>query len=164
MNEQSEINKKAWEYRAYEYWLKNYGLPEVRAKIIMEDPIARLKNHGKYFQNVNGLKIANPCGSNGRRAVALALLGADVTVFDISEENKEYALELSRCAHVNLNYIVGDFYDVDMNVYGNYFDILYLEGGILHYFHDIDKFMKMLFLMLKPNGQIILNDFHPSEK
>lgn len=57
--------------------------------------MARLKKHSKYFQNVKDLKIANPCGSNGRRAVALALLGADVTVFDISEENKRYALELA---------------------------------------------------------------------
>ena len=164
MNKQSEINKKAWEYRAYEYWLKNDGLPEERAKIIMENPMARLKQHGKYFSNINGLKIANPCGSNGRRAVALALLGADVTIFDISEENKKYALELADCSQVKLDYIVSDLYDVDMNVYGNYFDMLYLEGGILHYFHDIDKFMETLFSMLKPNGKIILNDFHPFRK
>ena len=164
MNEQSAINKKAWEYRAYEHLLKNEGLPEERAKIIMKNPMARVKQHGKYFCNINGLKIANPCGSNGRRAVALALLGADVTVFDISEENKKYALELAHYSHIKLNYIVGDFYDVDINVYENYFDMLYLEGGILHYFYDIDKFMEILFLMLKPKGKIILNDFHPFRK
>jgi ubiquinone/menaquinone biosynthesis C-methylase UbiE len=96
--------------------------------------------------------------------VALALLGADVTVFDISDESKRYALELAECSHVKLDYIVGDLYDVDMNVYENYFDMLYLEGGILHYFHDIDKLMETLFLMLKPNGKIILNDFHPFRK
>ena len=73
-------------------------------------------------------------------------------------------MELANCSHVELNYILGDLYDVDMNEYGNYFDILYLEGGILHYFHDIDKFLETLFLMLKPNGQIILNDFHPFRK
>lgn len=164
MNEQSAINKKAWEYRAYEYWLKNDGLPEERAKIIMKNPMERLKQHGKYFSNIKGFKIANPCGSNGRRAVALALLGADITVFDISEENKKYALELAWHSNVKLDYIVGDLYDVDMNVYGNYFDMLYLEGGILHYFHDIDRFMGTLFSMLKPHGKIILNDFHPFRK
>lgn len=164
MNEQSAINKKAWEYRAYEAWVKSNGLPEERAKVIMENPMAILKQHGKYFTNINGLKIANPCGSNGRRAVALALLGADVTIFDISEENKKYAMELAKCAHVKLDYIVGDLYDVNMNDYGNYFDMLYLEGGILHYFHEIDRLMQTLYLMLKPNGQIILNDFHPFRK
>ena len=164
MNEQSAKNKKAWEYRAYEYWLKSSGLPEECAKTIKENPMARLKQHGKYFRDINNLRIANPCGSNGRRAVALALLGADVAVFDISEENKRYALELADCAKVNLNYIVGDLYDTDMNVYGNYFDMLYLEGGILHLFHDLDKLMSTLFLMLKPDGKIVLNDFHPFRK
>jgi SAM-dependent methyltransferase len=164
MREQSSTNKKAWEYRAYEYWLKSDGLPEECARIIMKNPMERLKHHGKYFRNVNGLKIANPCGSNGRRAVALALLGADVTVFDISDENKRYALELANCAEVKLDYIVGDLYDVDINEYENFFDMLYLEGGILHYFHDIDKFMERLFLMLKPYGHIVLNDFHPFRK
>jgi len=164
MKEQSLINKKAWEYRAYEFWLKNDGQPETYAKTIMKDPMARLKKHGKYFTDIKGLKIANPCGSNGRRAVALALLGAEVTVFDISEENKKYALELANCSQVKLNYIVGDLYDLDRKVYDSYFDILYLEGGILHYFHDIDKFMETLFFMLKPNGKIILNDFHPFRK
>jgi SAM-dependent methyltransferase len=164
MNEQSKANKKAWEYRAYEFWLKSNGLPQEYAKDVMKNPMARLKHHGKYFQNISGLKIANPCGSNGKRALALALLGADVTIFDISEENRKYALELADCAQVKLDYIIGDFYDVDMNIYENYFDMLYLEGGVLHYFHDINKLMKKLFLILKPNGQIVLNDFHPVGK
>jgi len=164
MNKQSEKNKKAWEYRAYEYWVKNDGLPEECAEFIRKDPMARLKKHGKYFCNIEGLKIANPCGSNGRRAVALGLLGADVTIFDISEENKKYALELAGCLEVKMDYIVGDLYNIDEKVYGNYFDMLYLEGGILHYFHNIDQLMEVLFSMLKPNGQIILNDFHPFRK
>ncbi|MEG2655909.1 MAG: class I SAM-dependent methyltransferase [Clostridium sp.] len=164
MNNQSEVNKRAWEYRAYEFWVKSDGLPQELAKKIIENPISRLKKHGKYFSDVKDLKIANPCGSNGRRAVALALLGANVTVFDISEDNKKYAMELAACSNVKLDYIVGDLYDIDMNKYKNYFDMLYLEGGILHYFHDIDKFMQILFSVLKPGGQVVLNDFHPFRK
>jgi hypothetical protein len=82
----SMINKKAWEYRSYEYWYNQYT-PEALAAVIKEDPSARLRYHQKYFRNVSGLEIANPCGSNGRIAVPLTLLGADVTVFDISTEN-----------------------------------------------------------------------------
>ena len=52
MKEESASNKKAWEYRTYEYWLKSDGPPENRAKVIMENPLARLKKHSKYFQNV----------------------------------------------------------------------------------------------------------------
>lgn len=164
MDQYAEKNKKAWEFRSYEHAVKNIGKPMDQAALISKNPLAVLKRHGKYFKDVKGLKIGNPCGSYGRRALALSLLGAEVTVFDISEENRRYALELSEYADVKLSYEVCDVYDIDMNEYQSYFDKLYLEGGILHYFHDIDQLMKILYQLLKDFGQIILNDFHPFRK
>ena len=164
MSEMSEANKKAWEYRAYEFWNKHEGTPEEAAGFIAADPMARLKRHGRYFGDVRGKKVANLCGSNGRRAVALALLGAGVTVFDISEENKRYALELAACANVRIEYVLGDLYDIDIPAYGGTFDMLYLEGGIMHYFCDLTKLMQLLFSLLKPGGAMVLDDFHPLRK
>lgn len=164
MNEQSINNKQAWEYRAYEFWYKKDGSPMEKAKQILNNPIASLKKHQQYFDNIKGKKIANLCGSNGRRAVPLSLLGAEVTVFDISEENKRYALELASCANTSIEYVVGDIYDIDLNKYKESFDILYLEGGILHYFNDIDKFMAVLFSILKKGGRMILSDYHPLKR
>jgi 2-polyprenyl-3-methyl-5-hydroxy-6-metoxy-1,4-benzoquinol methylase len=164
MNSQSRINKKAWEYRAYEFWNKRDGAPMESASKILRNPRACLKKHKEHFNDLKGKKIANICGSNGRRAVPLSLMGAEVTVFDISEENKRYALELARCANTTIEYIVEDIYDIDLNEYKEYFDILYLEGGILHYFSDINKFMKILYSLLKDGGRIVLSDFHPIRK
>lgn len=164
MNKASEINKIAWEYRAYEYWHKCNGTPEECAECIKADPLKKLKSHGKYFEDVEGLKIANPCGSCGRRAVALALLGARVTVFDISKENERYARELAEKAQVPLEYVVGDFYDIDLTRYEGDFDMVYLEGGVLHYFHDIKLLMAVLSRLLKKGGGFVLSDFHPFRK
>jgi len=164
MNEQSIVNKKAWEYRAYEWWNKRYGSPLDKANKILKDPKGCLKKHKQYFDNIEGKKIANLCGSNGRKAVPLALLGADVTVFDISEENRKYALELAECANTYIDYIICDLYDINLKEYGAHFDILYLEGGILHYFNDINKLMSIFYLLLKAGGEMILSDFHPLRK
>lgn len=164
MHEASFQNKTAWEYKAYDAWVKRDGPPAEKARKITENPLGCLKRHQKYFRDIAGLKIANLCGSNGRKAVPLALLGADVTVFDISEGNKKYALELSAAAKVSLNYVVCDLYELDLNAYEKAFDMLYLEGGILHYFHDIDKLMAILYTLLKPGGQMVLSDFHPYRK
>jgi 2-polyprenyl-3-methyl-5-hydroxy-6-metoxy-1,4-benzoquinol methylase len=164
MNEQSIKNKRAWEYRAYEFWNNRDGSPMDKAIKIQKNPIECLKKHKEYFNNIEGKKIANLCGSNGRKAVPLALLGADVTVFDISEENKKYALELAQCANTSINYVVGDIYDIDLKEYEGFFDILYLEGGILHYFNDISKLMTILYSLLKHGGIMILSDFHPLRK
>lgn len=127
----------------------------------MVDPKASLKKHQDYFQEVTGQRIANLCGSNGRKAVPLALLGADVTVFDISEDNRRYALELAACAETKIEYVVGDIYEIDLKRYRKQFDVLYLEGGILHYFHDLKAFTAILFALLKPGGKLILSDYHP---
>jgi len=164
MNEQSKQNKRAWEYRAYEFWVKRHGLPEEKAKELLKDPLSSLKKHKQYFEHIEGMKIANLCGSNGRKAVPLALLGADVTVFDISEENRKYALELAASANTQIDFIVTDIYDIDLKKYKSYFDLLYLEGGILHYFGDVEKLMSVLYSLLKDSGKLILSDFHPIRK
>lgn len=164
MNDQSITNKEAWEYRAYEFWNKRDGTPMEAAKKILGNPQARLKKHQQYLTNVQGRKIANLCGSNGRKAVPLALLGAEVTIFDISEENKRYAIELAHHANTSIDYIVGDIYDIDLKKYKNYFDILYLEGGVLHYFNVIDKLMTILFSILKSGGKMVLSDYHPLKR
>src|SRR5699024_12085863 len=120
----------------------------------------RLRKHQEYFENVKGINVGNICGSNGRKAVPLSLLGADVTVFDISEENKRYALELADCANTSIDYVVGDIYDMKLNIYAGYFDVLYLEGGLLHYFKYIYKLIDILFLIFKKYVYIILNNFN----
>lgn len=163
MREQASINKAAWEYRAYDFW-NQAGSPAEKAADIKSDPLARFHFHRKYFENIARKKIANPCGSNGRMAVPLALLGAEVTVFDISDENKRYALELAKEAGVSIQYVLGDFCETDLVEHGEEFDIVFAEGGIIHYFSDIDVFTKMLYSIIKTNGQLILSDFHPYRK
>ena len=51
-----------------------------------------------------------------------------------------------------------------MSKYGGCFDVVFMEGGVLHYFHDIDEFMKIMNLLLKSGGKMICSDFHPFTK
>ena len=76
MKDYSIQNKRAWEYNAYEFWVKQMGAPAERAKKIRENPIKQLKQYSAYFDTYDGVKIANICGSCGKKAVPLALLGA----------------------------------------------------------------------------------------
>ncbi len=71
-------NKKAWEYNAYEFWVKQSGAPVDRAKRDLENPIGMLKRYSDYFDTYSGITIANICGSCGKKAVPLAILGAEV--------------------------------------------------------------------------------------
>lgn len=164
MRDYSMQHKKAWEYNAYEFWVKNAGTPAERAKQDMDNPIGMLRRYSQYFDTYDGVKVANICGSCGKKAIPLALLGAQVTVFDISEENKKYALEVAEAANENITFEVCDILEIDTEKYGNYFDVVFMEGGILHYFHDIDEFMCMMYSLLKKGGKMICSDFHPFTK
>lgn len=160
----SAQNKKAWEYSAYEFWVKHEGSPEESARRAMENPVGMLRKYAAYFDAYEGKRVANICGSCGKKAIPLAILGADVTVFDISKENQRYALEVAEAAQVRINYQVGDVLEIDMNRYGHAFDVVFMEGGILHYFHDIDQFMTVMRALLKDGGKMICSDFHPFNK
>lgn len=160
----SAQNKKAWEFSAYDFWLKEAGAPSERAKKIRLDPEASLKRYSAYFESYRDVRIANICGSCGKKAVPLALLGADVTVFDISEDNRRYAMELAQATHVQLQYEVCDVLEIDMDRFGNSFDVVFMEGGVLHYFHDIQQFMGIMHSLLKPGSKLICSDFHPFTK
>ena len=164
MNEYSLQHKKAWEFDAYGFWVNHEGTPEERARKDMEDPRGMLRKYAVYFDRFEGVRIANVCGSCGKKAIPLALLGADVTVFDISEDNKRYAMETAQAANVRIGFEVCDILEIDRAKYAGCFDVVFMEGGILHYFHDIDAFMQMMFLLLKPGGKMICSDFHPFTK
>ena len=164
MNNQSEMNKKAWNYRAYEFWNMYNGVPKDVANEMVKNPHNWVEKHIEYLGDVKGKKIANLLGSNGRKAIPLALLGADVTVVDISEYNRKYAMEVAQEAGVIVNYIVSDFLELDIDNMRNSFDIAYSEGGILHFFSDLNEVSKKIYELIKVGGKLVLNDFHPFRK
>ena len=164
MEEYSKKHKEAWEFNAYNFWVKTSGTPEERAKKDLENPKGMLRKYAAYFDKFEGVRVANICGSCGKKAIPLALLGAEVTIFDISEENKKYAMEVAEAASTKIDFVVGDVLEIDMEKYGEYFDVVFMEGGILHYFHDIDQFMKIMKGICKKGGKLICSDFHPFTK
>ena len=164
MEDYSLQNKKAWEYNAYDFWVRTAGTPEQRALEDKSDPVRMLRRYAQYFDRYEGLKVANICGSCGKKAIPLALLGSEVTVFDISEQNKRYALETAEAAGVKITYEVCDVLSIDLDKYRGFFDVVFMEGGILHYFHDISSFMAMMCALLREGGKMICSDFHPFTK
>ena len=76
--------------------MKHAGTPADRAQKDLENPRRMLKQFVDYFDTFEGIKVANICGSCGKKAIPLALLGSEVTIFYISEDNKKYALEVAK--------------------------------------------------------------------
>lgn len=165
MNDQSHVNEVAWNYRAYEHWTRATGTPAEYAAKLRQNINGNInERYVDLLTDVRGKRILNALGSNGRKAVPLCLLGAEVTIVDISEENQRYALELAKHAGVELRYELGDFATYENAAFEGYFDIAFSEGGILHYFNDLNGFFEKLSQYLRTGGTLIINDFHPFRK
>ena len=157
--ESTEINKKAWDFDSYDFWVKKYGTPEVMAENIKTNQDDIFYKYQPYLGDVINKDIVCVCDSCGRLANSLAFHGANVTVFDNSIMGEKYATECSLFLNNRLNYLVRDF-SKDSVVF-NKFDIAVSSVGVLHYFVDIKKFMNNVFALLKEGGIYVIHDFHP---
>ncbi|SET37796.1 class I SAM-dependent methyltransferase [Paenibacillus sp. NFR01] len=154
-------NKIAWETKAYRAWLHKFGTPAELAEDLKKSNRHYLRHWLKYIGDPAGKRVLNLLGSNGVKAIALALLGADVTVVDLSEENRRYAAEVSSAAGVKLDYICSDVLHIpDEEALGT-FDIVLMEFGILHYFTDLPSLFSVTRRRLRPGARLLLTDFHP---
>lgn len=154
-------NEEAWNKETYNAWVKRFGTSKEAAEKIKSMPEKKLNVLLDKFGDVKGKKIFNLMGSNGNKAVALALLGAQVTVVDFSEGNKRYALDLAKDCGVEINYILSDVLNMPEEVITGNYDIVFAEMGILHYFSDLAPFIKVMSDLLKEGGKAVIRDFHP---
>lgn len=160
--ESTQQNKKAWNNGTYESWVNRFGTPKEASEKIKQDPIKRIGTAFKFMgEDIKGKSIINLLGSNGNKAVALALLGANVTVVDFSFENERYATELAKQAGVELKYIVSDVLNLPSHELANQYDLVFMEFGILHYFTDLSPLFNLVHSLLNNGGMMILQDFHP---
>ena len=156
-----EINQASWNSESYRAWIERFGEPNKAAEKIKADPLKILSSLKENFTEVKGKKILNIMGSNGIKGVALALLGADVTIVDFSEENRQYALEVAASAKTEIKYILSDILEIKKHVEDCSFDLAFGEMGILHYFTDLQPLMLIVHDLLKNKGKFVLKDFHP---
>ena len=158
----ADDNRFAWDADAYRAWVTAHGTPESQARVLMSDPRHKLRRLLPHVGDLDGAVVANPLGSHGRCAVAMALLGAQVTAFDFSSSNRRYAMELAEAAAVELEYVCTDFLEVDLDLYGGQFDLVVMELGIAHWFTDLEAFTRTAVALAKNGARVVLQDFHPA--
>jgi SAM-dependent methyltransferase len=157
----SRHNQEAWSQNSYDAWVERHGGPAEAAARIAADPAARLAPLGRHLGELRGVKVANLLGSHGAKAVAMALLGADVTVVDISPANAAYATALAAAAGVPVRYVVADVLSLPAAELTGDYGLVLMELGVLHYFVDLAPLADTVARLLRPGGRLVLHDFHP---
>ncbi|WEG13193.1 class I SAM-dependent methyltransferase [Pullulanibacillus sp. KACC 23026] len=159
-SQNTAISLNAWNTGTYEAWVNRFGNPVQLGEAIRKQPEKRLVTVSHYLGNLTGKKVFNLMGSNAIKGVAMACLGATVTVLDLSEESGTYARELAEAAGVSLTYIVGDVLETEQ-LPSEGADRILMERGILHYFVDLQPLMTRVAAWLADGGRFVLQDFHP---
>ncbi|MDF2891316.1 MAG: hypothetical protein K0R80_1683 [Clostridia bacterium] len=154
-------SQNAWNEEPYEAWVERFGAPRPAAEKLKKNPATKLYPIIQHFGDVKGKRIMNLMGSNGIKAVALALLGAKAAVIDISQGNAKYARELAEEANVDIKFIVCDVLEIPKEELYPQYDIVFAELGILHYFVDLKPFFDTAYKLLNNGGRFVLRDFHP---
>lgn len=158
---ENKIDQNVWNEDTYEAWIARFGTPKEAAVKLKMDPKVKLYPILQYFGDVKGKKVLNLMGSNGVKATALSLLGAESAVIDISQGNAKYAKELAAEAGVQIDYLVTDVLDLKASELKQEYDVVFAELGIVHYFTDLKPFFNIAFSLLNKGGRFVLRDFHP---
>jgi SAM-dependent methyltransferase len=97
----------------------------------------------------------------GQDSIALARHGAQVTGIDLSDDAIAKAIELADACGQSVKFICCDIYDLP-NQLNETFDIVFTSYGTIGWLPDLDKWANVIRHFLKPGGQFIFADFHPS--
>ena len=104
----------------------------------------------KWFPELNGLKILGLASGGGQQGPVLAASGADVTIFDNSENQLNQDRKLSKEFNLNIKTIQGDM--KDLSIFADQsFDIVFNPCSVV-FAENLKPIWQECFRVLKPNG------------
>jgi len=114
----------------------------------------------KLFRDVEGKKVLCLAAGGGQQSVVFSLLGADVTVCDISISQLELDEKAALYYGYEIKTINSDMRDLSL-LENSYFDIVY-QPVSLCFVPDIEKVYSEAYRVLKNNGIYSVNHCNPS--
>lgn len=100
----------------------------------------------------------------GQDTLSLARLGATVTGVDISDEAIAFAQQLSEQSGIPATFYRADLFDwfADSLQQGRQYDIAFSSYGAICWLSNLKLWAKGVASVLKPNGRLVMIDFHPA--
>ena len=153
-----DVNRKAWDQRT-----------EVHVNSEFYDNERFLKTKASLNQieldilgdNLIGKKVLHLQCHFGQDSISLAQLGAEVTGVDFSPKAIETANQLAIETNTDIEFICCDIFDLPNRLKGE-FDLVFSSYGTIGWLPDIDKWGSIVSHFLKPQGELLLVEFHPA--
>jgi SAM-dependent methyltransferase len=156
MDEYRSSNRRMWnEFTHINARSALYQLEEFKAGQNKLNPLERGE-----LGDVAGKMLLHLQCHFGMDTLSWAMLGAQVTGVDFSDEAVALARSLSAELHIPGRFICSDIYDLPQ-VLDETFDIVYTSYGVLCWLSDIPGWAKLAARCLKPGGVFYMAEFHP---
>jgi ubiquinone/menaquinone biosynthesis C-methylase UbiE len=112
-----------------------------------------------WFPDFKGLKILGLASGGGQQGPILAALGADVTIYDLSENQLAQDKKVSNEFGLNIKTVQGDMRDLSV-FEDESFDLIFNPCSIV-FVEELKPVWKECFRVLKPNGILMTGLMNP---
>ena len=157
MDEYIDTNKKNWNERVEIH--KKSKFYDVEGFINGKNSLKSLEL--AELGDVKEKKILHLQCHFGMDTLSLARMGAEVTGADFSDKAIEVAQELTEATELNAKFICSNVLELDKHLEGK-FNIVYASYGVFCWIDDLNRWFEIASHFLKPGGELIILDGHPS--
>jgi ubiquinone/menaquinone biosynthesis C-methylase UbiE len=139
-------NEKKWDKLA----LNGVLCSQPKLGLSIEEAKNYLNRHGFYKDDFKGKNVLCLASGGGQQSIAFALLGANVTVVDFSEEQLKKDRLVAKRYQKEIRIVKSDMQDLSF-CKDDEFDIVYQPYSI-NYIPSLEKVFDEVTRVLKPNG------------
>jgi len=156
MKDYIETNKALWNARTEVHFDSSFYDNEGFLETL--DSLTEIEKD--LLGDIKGKRIIHLQCHFGQDSISLAQMGASVTALDFSDNAIKRAIELNKRAGTDVEFILGDVFKARELCKGD-FDLVFTSFGVLGWLPDMDAWAGVVKSLLKPDGKLVLAEFHP---
>jgi SAM-dependent methyltransferase len=154
-----EANRRRWDAGSAS-WAHRADTRGIWKKCHLDPSLALYPTELRWLSNVAGKDVAVLGSGDNQVVFALSGMGAKVTSIDISEPQLEVARNRAAALCLNVKFVQADV--VDLSSLGNAtFDLVYTGGYVAPWVSDLTRYYGEAAHILKPDGLLIVSEYHP---
>lgn len=154
-----EANRRRWD-AASASWANRADARGIWKKCHLDPALALHSAELKWLGDIAGKRVAVLGSGDNQVVFALSGLGAKVTSVDISEQQIEVARRRAAVLGLEVEFIQADVVDLSV-LRGATFDVVYTGGHVAVWASDLRRYYGEAAGLLKPDGLLIVSEYHP---